>query len=59
MEKAEKERKEREEQQRAVEEEVIIKEKEQLKIELERMEQGKTENEAQEVKNDLTEVEVP
>lgn len=30
-----------------------------LKIELERMEQGKTENEAQEVKNDLTEVEVP
>lgn len=56
MEKAEKERKEREEQQRAVEEEVIINEKEQLKIELERMEQGKTENEAQEVKNDLTEV---
>lgn len=59
MEKAEKERKEREAQQRAVEEEVIINEKEQLKIELERMEQGKTENEAQEVKNDLTEVEVP
>lgn len=59
MEKAEKERKEKEEQQRAIEEQVILNEKVQLRIELERMEQRNAENEAQEVRNDSTQVDVP
>lgn len=40
-EKAEKERKEQEKQQRAIEEEVILNEKNQLRLELQRMEEGK------------------
>ncbi|XP_022074013.2 urea transporter 2 [Acanthochromis polyacanthus] len=53
-EKAETERKEKEEQQRAIEEEVMLNEKEQLRLELERMEEGKIESGASEDKNDKT-----
>ena len=56
MEKAEKEKKERDEQQRAIEEEVILSEKEQLRLELERMEEGKVTSEASEGKNDETQI---
>ncbi|XP_022611622.1 urea transporter 2-like [Seriola dumerili] len=54
MEKAEKERKEKEEQQRAIEEELILNEKEQLRLELERMEEGRVASEAPEGENDET-----
>lgn len=56
MEKVEKERKDREEQQKAIKEEVILNEKEQLRLELERMEEGKVMSEASEGKNDETHI---
>ncbi|XP_070760128.1 urea transporter 2 isoform X1 [Enoplosus armatus] len=55
MEKAEKEKKERE-QQKAIEEEVILNEKEQLRLELERMEEGRVASEASQCTNDETRV---
>ncbi|XP_073321609.1 urea transporter 2 [Pagrus major] len=54
MEKAEKERKEKEEQQKATEEEIILNEKEKLRLELERMEKGIVDSEESEGKNDET-----
>lgn len=54
LEKAEKERKEKEEQQRANEEQVIQNEKEQLRIELERLEEGRVASEPSEGENDVT-----
>lgn len=59
MEKTEKERKEREEQEKAITEEVIVNEKEKLRLELERMEEGTVTSEAsagRNYENDLTEV---
>lgn len=55
--KAEKERKEKEEQQKAIEEEVILNEKEQLRLELERMEEGRAASEASEAGNNETRAE--
>ncbi|CAJ1068866.1 PREDICTED: urea transporter 2-like [Xyrichtys novacula] len=52
MEKAEKEKLEREEQQKAIEEEMILNEKEQLRLQLERMEGGGQESEALEGQRD-------
>ncbi|XP_071755786.2 urea transporter 2 isoform X1 [Centroberyx gerrardi] len=57
MEKQEKERKEREEQQKAVEEANILNEKEQLKLEFERMEEGKLMSDASEGQNEDTDIE--
>lgn len=54
MEKAEKDRKGREEHQKAIEDEVILNEKEQLRLELERMKEGRVASEASEGKNDET-----
>ncbi|KAF7660150.1 hypothetical protein LDENG_00286840 [Lucifuga dentata] len=54
IEKAEKERNEREEQQKALEEEVTLNEKEQLRLELERMEEGSIEKVAVEVQTEDT-----
>lgn len=54
MEKAEKERKEREEQQKVTEEEIILNEKEKLRIEIERMEKGGVASEASEGKSGET-----
>uniref|UniRef100_UPI0037E788AD urea transporter 2 isoform X1 n=2 Tax=Semicossyphus pulcher TaxID=241346 RepID=UPI0037E788AD len=54
MEKAEKEKSEKEEQQRAIEEGVILNEKEQLKLDLERIEEGREASEASEGKYDET-----
>lgn len=54
MEKAEKDRKEKEEQQRANEEQVIQNEKEQLRIELERLEEGRVVSDPSEGENDVT-----
>lgn len=55
-EKAEKERKEEEQQQKATKEEIIPNEKEQLRVQLEIMEEGKVENEASESENDKAHV---
>lgn len=55
MEKAEKERKGEEEQQKAIEEEMILNEKEQLRIQLERMEEGKQGNGPSDGTNDTSE----
>ncbi|XP_068995218.1 urea transporter 2 [Embiotoca jacksoni] len=54
LQKAEKERKEREEQQRAIEKEVLVNEKEQLRLQLERMEEGKEGSEASKGTNEKT-----
>ncbi|TKS78804.1 Urea transporter 2 [Collichthys lucidus] len=54
MEKAEKERKEREEQQKVTEEEIILNEKEKLRIEIDRMEKGEVASEKSEGKNGET-----
>lgn len=54
-EKAEKERKE-EQQQKATKEEIILNEKEQLRVQLEIMEEGKVESEASESENDESHV---
>lgn len=48
MEKAEKQRKEKEEQQQRAKEEVVLNEKEQLRLELERMEEGREASEPSE-----------
>ncbi|XP_051279544.1 urea transporter 2 [Dicentrarchus labrax] len=56
VEKAEKEQKEREEQQRAAEKELILNEKEQLRLELESIEEGRVARESSEGKNDETHV---
>lgn len=57
MEKAEKEKKEKEEQQKAIKEDVILNEKEQLRLQLERMEEGRVASEASEGIHDKTHVE--
>lgn len=54
MEKAEKERKEKEEQQKATEEEIILNEKERLRLELDRMENSEESGD----KNDETLVKI-
>ncbi|XP_070820974.1 urea transporter 2 [Chaetodon trifascialis] len=54
MEKAEEARKEREEQQKAIEDEVILNEKEKLRLELDRIEQGRVASEVSERQNDET-----
>uniref|UniRef100_A0A3Q3FHN1 Solute carrier family 14 member 2 n=1 Tax=Labrus bergylta TaxID=56723 RepID=A0A3Q3FHN1_9LABR len=57
MEKAEKEKKEREQLQRAIEDEAILNEKEQLRLELEKMEEGREECKASEGEYDQMYVE--
>nr|XP_046243206.1 urea transporter 2 isoform X1 [Scatophagus argus] len=55
-EKAEKERQEREEQQKAIEDEILLNVKEKLRIELQRMEEGRVASEETENKDDETHV---
>ncbi|TDH12692.1 hypothetical protein EPR50_G00049920 [Perca flavescens] len=57
MERAKKAEKESEEQQKAIKENIILNEKEQLRLEHERMEKGMAESEASEDENDETHVE--
>uniref|UniRef100_A0A667XZI9 Solute carrier family 14 member 2 n=1 Tax=Myripristis murdjan TaxID=586833 RepID=A0A667XZI9_9TELE len=59
MEKREKERKEKEEQQKAIEENLRLNEKEQLRLELERMEEGKTASDESKEQNEDTHTEDP
>ena len=56
MERAKKAEKESEEQQKAIKENIILNEKEQLRLEHERMEKGMAESEASEDENDETHV---
>ncbi len=57
MEMAEKERKEKEEQQKAIKKEVILNKKVQMRIHLERMEEARVASQASEGVNDETHVE--
>lgn len=58
-EKREKERKEKEEQQKIIEENLRLNEKEQLRLELERMEEGKTASDESKEQNEDTHTEDP